>query len=93
MNATKPADLCILDVYLALGEHRPDGGCRLEIRGHTARVSGLGLTHVKPQLMDLIDQELGTQAALLMVVRPLIWPLLKGARPVDVLSHVHYRRQ
>ena len=63
------------------------------MRGHKARVTGLGLTHGNAQLLDLIDQELGTQAALLMVVGPPIWHLLTGARPVDVLSHVHYRRQ
>ena len=93
VNPTGPVDLRILGVDLAWGERRPDGVCVLEIRGHTARITCLGLTYGDAQLLDLIDQELGTQAALLMVDGPLICPNLTGARPVDVLSHVHFRKQ
>ena len=87
------SEVFIAGLDLAWGERRPDGVCVLKAGPQQSHVHWLGLTHGDPELLGLLDAEIGEAPALLMVDAPLICPNLTGARPVDRLAHVRFHRE
>lgn len=87
-----PSEMTIVGVDMAWGERRPDGVCALAVNSHGAEIRAMGLTRGDDDLLDWIDTHGGPGAVLLAVDAPVVCPNDTGARPVDRLTHVHFRR-
>ncbi len=84
----------IFGVDLAWGEKKPDGLAWITATGDSAHVRESALTHGDGALVEWITQRVGKRdRALVMVDAPLVIPNRTGARPVDKLTHVLFRKQ
>ena len=88
-----PRRWAVAGIDLAWGERRPDGICLLQ--GEAKRVVGLShaLTHGDDALLDYLQTHLvpGVRT-LLCLDAPVVCPNLRGARPVDRLTHRIFHR-
>jgi len=83
-----PRRWAVAGIDLAWGERRPDGICLLH--GEAKRVVGLShaLTHGDDALLDHLHAHLAPGVrTLLCLDAPVVCPNLRGARPVDRLTH------
>ena len=88
-----PRRWAVAGIDLAWGERRPDGICLLH--GEAKRVVGLShaLTHGDDALLDHLHAHLAPGVrTLLCLDAPVVCPNLRGARPVDRLTHRIFHR-
>jgi predicted RNase H-like nuclease len=88
-----PRRWAVAGIDLAWGERRPDGICLLH--GEAKRVVGLShaLTHGDDALLDYLHTHLAPGVrTLLCIDAPVVCPNLRGARPVDRLTHRIFHR-
>lgn len=84
----------IFGIDLAWGEKKPDGLAWITATRNRARVRETTLTRGDAALVEWITQRLRLRdRVLVMVDAPLVIPNRTGARPVDKLTHVLFRRQ
>lgn len=84
----------IFGVDLAWGEKKPDGLAWISSTRDGAKVRESALTHGDAALVEWVTQRVGKRdRVLVMVDAPLVIPNRTGARPVDKLTHVLFRKQ
>jgi len=84
----------IAGIDLAWGERMPDGVCLACWQNGKVEICSPLLTRGDQELLEIILPCVTTAArALCCVDAPLICPNIHGSRPVDRLTHVHFRKQ
>lgn len=89
-----PRRWAVVGIDLAWGERRPDGVCLLRGRGKRVTETATTLVRGDEQLLSWLRRNVPTEEhALLCLDAPVVCPNLRGARPVDRLTHRLFHRE
>ena len=89
-----PRRWAVVGIDLAWGERRPDGVCLLQGRGKRVTEIATGLVRGDKDLLGWLRSHVPEdETALLCLDAPVVCPNLRGARPVDRLTHRLFHRE